>query len=693
MIQGIVLDSNTYVIKPGNAQDVNCSIVPSNECAGLIFSVQDANIVDLVLNKSVVPSQEEEASVCCAYDKLGSDYAPGSYLFDDNVDTMWHSDWENHAYGHEPDGKHWVDVIFNELKSISGFDYFPRKGSSAGVVNGKWIKFNVLVYNEADELIHTEAGSFTYTDMRSDSNVKHFVFANNVVFVGVKHIRIEITEAGNNNTDGKKFASGAELQFIEVTSIQLQSKTEGSTIITVGTVDGSTSATSDINVTTSRESVEADYNSHDRSIVWKLDIYFDGINNEPLSITRDNYLIDAELLEETSADSKDPFGSVSSNELSFSLFNENGMFSPTTATGMYYGKIKTGVPIVAHMKPEEEGVDIEYDKLGVFYVTDWNAAITGVTADVTANDLMYMIFNLPQVKLPVKMNTTVSQLYKDFFDALGIQVSIDADLNEELEYAYNVDDNKTFLNNISIGSQSYIFCNREGVPRVEYARGLQEVAHELTDNDQVVDIKSTQSVLLEYSGAEVVMNKPQESDPVSLLSINELKVPAGKYTSTLTAFSKKPVYKLTSIELKGDKSLSVSSIVATCLDVLYEIENTTGAEVTNKFEIIGTFIDVVSSTYSFGEGSMLSVDNIYIQSEEYAQKFLTFLKAYVVNKVPVLELEIRGNPKYLPGEKLHIVSEKYNVDFTGILIRQQFKYDGGLSSTIKVFNSEIMEVL
>ena len=153
------------------------------------------------------------------------------------------------------------------------------------------------------------------------------------------------------------------------------------------------------------------------------------------------------------------------------------------------------------------------------------------------------------------------------------------------------------------------------------------------------------------------------------------------------------MYKLTSATLIGDKTLSLSSIAATCLDVLYEIQNATGAEVANKFEIMGTFIDVVKSTYSFGEGSLLSVDNIYIQTEEYAQKFLKFLKAYVVNKVPVLELEIRGNPKYLPGEKLHIVSEKYGVDFTGILIRQQFKYDGGLSSTVRVFNSEIMEVV
>ena len=442
----------------------------------------------------------------------------------------------------------------------------------------------------------------------------------------------------------------------------------------------------------SRESIEDDYNEHSRYIVMKLEVYFDGLNSDPLEVTKDTYLIDAELLEETGADSKNPFGSVSSNELSFSLFNENGIFSPTNKNSQYYGKIKTGVPIVAYFAPEIEGVDIIPDKLGVFYVSDWNAEITGITAEVVANDLIYAIFNLPQVTLPVTANSTMLQLYRDFFEAIGVEASIDEELTETLPFSYCVDANKEFLNELAVGSQTYVFCNRDGVPRVEYARGPQEVKHTLTDNDQIVNISSKQSILVEYTGAEVIMNKPQESKVETLLSINDLVIPAEGYESTLTSFNKKPVYKITAAMLEGSADAFVSNIVATCLDVVYSIENTTGTEIKNKLEILGTYIDIVSSSHTYGLGSLLSVDNKYIQTNEYAEKFLRFLKAYVASDVPVLELEIRGNPKYLPGEKLHIISEKYSVDFTGVLIRQHYKYDGGLSSTIKVINSDIMEV-
>ena len=444
---------------------------------------------------------------------------------------------------------------------------------------------------------------------------------------------------------------------------------------------------------TVRDSLEEDYNEQSRCIVMKLAIFFDGLSNEPLEVTRDDYLIDAELLEETGADSKNPLGSVSSNELSFSLYNESGLFSPTNKDSKYYGKIKTGVPVKAYLGPEIDKVNINPDKLGLFYVTDWNATITGITANVVANDRLYNIFGLPSVKLPVKQSTSMVQLYKDFFDAIHEEVSIDAELTEQLVFAYCVDNNKDFLNELAIGSQSYVFCNRDGVPRVEYARGPQEVKHTLTDADQIVNISSTQSILTEYTGAEVIMNKPQESGVETLLSINELDIPEDGYESVLTSFTKTPVYKITAAQLSGDKNAFISSVAATCLDVLYTIENNNGIAIKNKLEILGTYIDIVSSNYTYGEGTLLSVDNIYIQTHEYAEKFLKFLKAYVTNAVPVLELEIRGNPKYLPGEKLHIISEKYNVDFTGILVRQHYKYDGGLSSTIKLFNSEIMEVV
>lgn len=447
--------------------------------------------------------------------------------------------------------------------------------------------------------------------------------------------------------------------------------------------------------TVSRDSTEEDYNAQSRCVVMKLDIYFDGLDKAPLEVSRDNYLIDASVLEEACADSDNPFGAVSSNEISFSLYNSSGMFSPTQSTGPYYGKINTGVPIIARIKPDVDSTEVNYDTLGLFYVTDWNATITGVTANVVANDVMYFIFSKPQTRLPVFKGISMQTLYEKFFEAIMVDVSIDSDLSETLLYAYIMKSNKDFLNDMSIGSQSYIFCNRSGVPRVEYARGPQEVKHTLTDTDQIVNIISSQSILVEYSGAKVVMNKPQESPVEALLSINNELIPSGSYNSKITSFKLSPVYKVSAALLNGGANASISNIVATCTDVAYTLHNDSPADINSNLEILGTYIDTVSTEYSSGseEGNVLSVDNIYVQTAEYAEKFLKFLTAYVKSNVPVLELEIRGNPKYLPGEKIHVVSDKYSVDFTGVLIRQEYTYDGSLSSKIKLFNSEIMEVL
>ena len=78
-----------------------------------------------------------------------------------------------------------------------------------------------------------------------------------------------------------------------------------------------------------RAATDADFNSRSRQIELKLDIYFDGMMTTPFTVSKSDYLIDAEWLEEISADSSNPLGVISSNELSFRLFNKDGIFSPT----------------------------------------------------------------------------------------------------------------------------------------------------------------------------------------------------------------------------------------------------------------------------------------------------------------------------------------------------------------------------
>jgi len=441
-----------------------------------------------------------------------------------------------------------------------------------------------------------------------------------------------------------------------------------------------------------RDATEADYNAPSRSIQLKFDVYFNGLSAAPLEITRENYLIDSDILEEACADSSNPFGEVSANEISFSLYNESGIFNPTNTDSPYSGRIRVGVPIKAYMRPSVADAEINWDELGTYYVSDWTAAITSTSAYVTACDKLYDVFSLPQTKLRVSSDTSMRDLFVDFFKDLGIEAEVDEQLVEELVYAYNVASNSKFLNELSVGAQSFVFCNRQGVPTVKYARGKQDVAYTLRDSDQIISVSSKQSALLEYDGVEVIMNEPQQSAEVKILSMKDIVVPPGIIKSDLVSFSETPVVKLVKASSIGTGKVRLRSIKATSLDVMFEAMNTSDKNATCDIEMYGTCIETVSSTFASSGSNPLSVDNIYIQKRVYAEKFQRFLQAYITSNVPVLELTIRGNPKYQPGDKLHIISEKYNLDYTGILLRQQFKYNGGLSSTIKVFNSKILEV-
>lgn len=474
---------------------------------------------------------------------------------------------------------------------------------------------------------------------------------------------------------------------------KLISKAAGSATVTVTSKDNPKVTRSyNVEVYDAKDSTEADYNSPDRIIQWKAEVYFNGTSNEPLIITRDNYLIDASLLEETHGDGASPFGSVTANEIDLKLWNSGGIFSPTKRDGPYYGKIKKDVPIHLFCRPSDQDY-VSWDELGWFYVTDWTATITGSTASVTASDRMYKLFDKPSPRLTVVKDISFAEAYQLFFNAAQEAATIDSTLIEKLKYFYNNKSNKEFLTEISTGAQAYVFCGRNGQPKVHYARGSQEVKYVLTDGDQVKAISSKQSAILEYDGASVILNTPQESAVTQLLSVGELSVPSGQLVSSPTMFSNNPVFRLVSSRIEGPANVFLTNLIANCTDVIYTLQNSDSVEASVAFEILGTFIEVIATSFTDEGENLLEVDNIYVQSESYAQKFKKFLRAYVTSTVPVLELETRGNPKYLLGDKVQVLSSLYAVDFTGIIIRQSFQYNGGMSCSLTLLNSEIVEVL
>lgn len=442
-----------------------------------------------------------------------------------------------------------------------------------------------------------------------------------------------------------------------------------------------------------RESTAQDYNAETREIEFRVDIYFDGLSQEPLSTTRDDFLIDLDLLDEACSDGDLFIGTPSANELSFTLYSERGTFNPTNTTGTYYGKIKVGVPLRVFCRlvvPEGEE-PFEWDKLGIFYVADWSTDITGITADITAEDNMYNILNGRQTRLDIQPNCAMLTFIQDFFRQNGLNIIVKGVFSQTLPFAYLNEANDLFIRDISTGALAFIYIDHNENIVVQAIDNVQEVDHELTDNDQIISISAKQSVVSSYRGVSVTAQKPQISEEVEVLSNRTQEIDSyGTVKMTNQGLAKTPLFALSHSEIKSDADCRLVNIDASVFDANYEVHNNTDLATTFAMSLFGYILEFTPVTFADDTDDLLKIDNIYIQTEEYAKHIQDLLRKYVSLSVPVLELEIRGNPKYQVGDKVHIHSENYNVDFTGWLIRQQYKYDGGLHSTIKVLNSAII---
>jgi len=476
-----------------------------------------------------------------------------------------------------------------------------------------------------------------------------------------------------------------------------------------------------------RQSTILDYNAKDRAVEWCIDIYFNGPGAAPLQCTRNDYLVDCSLLDEACADSESFIGTPSSNEVSFQLFGSRGMFSPTDTTSPYYGKIKAGVMVKVYCRPiavssqivtndathdsltgythnvlskythteitklRDSSDDYIWDALGTFYVTEWLSDLTGVTADVTACDALYTLFNSAQSIINVTPNYSYEELITDFFGLNGYTPIITGDLSERLLFAYINGDNSTFINDFSIGALAYIYCNHDGSIVVFDIDTHEGSSYTITDNDQVISVTSKQSAMLEHSGVRLEYSKMQVSNEQLVLS-NKAEGIASNGVLALSAqrLQHPPVYAISHVVLDSAANCFVGNLEANPYYISYDILNASGLDASVNVNIYGFTIESVLTTISDDTSNDLKLSSTYIQNEEYAKHISDLLHKYITLPVPILELEVRGNPLFAIGDTIHVISNMYNIDFTGILIRQNFTYNGGMSATMSILSTEIV---
>lgn len=421
-------------------------------------------------------------------------------------------------------------------------------------------------------------------------------------------------------------------------------------------------------------STDAMYNAESRYLHKKYIIHFSA--DKTLEVTKSDYLISSNILEEAFKLSNSPFGDVTSNELELVLYNTDSIFSPKNEDSPYYGFIRRGIKIEAFIRPDE--VD-EWDKVGVYYVNEWNTASSGFTADIVAYDKLYSILNAPVPSLKIARDVAFAKFVKEYFGLFNTEVYVDEAISLILPYAFTsgYTDNRRLLADLMIAAQADCFCNHSGSVVVKSKTAKREVRATFTDADQIITAAIKQSLSTDYDSASITYNAMQESQEMNILSISDLNITPGITAVGLTKFSTDRVLSVKSIKATSSVSVKPLTFEATADSIAYSLQST--SEALTQVDFIGTILEKVSSIVSTDGAAAIELDSQFVQTKSLAESLCEYVDSYVDAAMPTLELVVRGNPKIELGDLVQVYSARYKLKYTGTVAKAEYGYDGGLS--------------
>lgn len=445
-----------------------------------------------------------------------------------------------------------------------------------------------------------------------------------------------------------------------------------------------------------------DFDERSRDVTMKLKIYFDGINNTPLEVTTSDYLIDIDWLEETGAEAKSPVGVVSSNEMSFSMYNTNGMFSPSKTDGPYYGKININIPIRVFISVNKPGR--LFHEVGTYYVDTWETGVGKSIVNVSCTDRLRTILDLPMPSLKIVQNETYASFFRRIFKSLGIpsnEIIIDATLTKKMLFSYSLDKRVVdTLQEVSKAAMCYIYVDNLNRIRVSDMSHKKSVVATLSDSNQIKDVRIPQSILKAYSSVELTYSLPKVSDSTALLELNNVSIPSGQATLPLYKVKQGPVFEYLYALIDNAIGSNIIDIHGTTWELVANTRNTLSTPETAKIVFYGRIVEddkaiiklLNSATESSIGNKVLKVDSSFIQDVAYANEYAKVLLNFISHDVPTIEIDARGNPLLKLCDCVVVNDATHNVKYSAKIIRAKYKYDGALSCVYTVLNTALLEV-
>jgi hypothetical protein len=426
-------------------------------------------------------------------------------------------------------------------------------------------------------------------------------------------------------------------------------------------------------------STDSHYNAESRELVAKIDIYFDGPGAAPFTITRDDYLVDFEVSEDFGIEDDSPLAHFTANVLDVTIVNLEGIFSPSNTASPFYGKIKQGVEIRAYIKPADE--DIDWDILGKFYVMNWDVSSDYLHVNITAYDAANSIISDTEIpKMRVVQKDTLTYL-QELLNGLSVHFY---DTLQETPFLFPLDTKRATIDEIVNAQYKVICCDREGNVNIG-TLPWSNPSRVITDHDQIVEAAIPQTFIKQYDDASLEYYIPELMTSQRVLSLSNLTLLPGLNTFNNATFDAEAVSAIEYIQVIGPSNVIALIDTAASRSVSLTLNNQNADNVLADLLIYGTMVNLTMFEH-VGTGRCVKKSNRFIQTPEAAALYRNYLSTFVRADMQTISVRIRGNPKIQMGSLITVQSEKYSLDYTGIVVELKHTYNGGLSGEMVLLN-------
>lgn len=431
-----------------------------------------------------------------------------------------------------------------------------------------------------------------------------------------------------------------------------------------------------------RTSTDADYSASSRILAGKIEIYLDGTSSAPpVVVTKDDYLIDFEVLNDLGVSNTSPEQTLTANVLNFSMYNRDHMFSPQNTSGPYYGKLIKGVKVVPYIHVGDETV--EWDALGTFYVSDWSVQDDAITANIEAYDKAYTFINDSNTaRIPIKKDD-VPGFYGLLIPDITISL-LGGAASATIPYLFTISDRYTTFNKINNALGYFANVNRAETLSIG-PLPFRTNSVVINDNMQLISAKIPPTFIKQYDDVTLSYFLPTVQSNQTLLDMSDIDLVKGDNTYEHVAFTKNYVLSVDNCYVEAASYVSLVSMVANSTDMTL-ILNNRDAAVKGTVQVFGQALNLAKLELT-GNDKCLAISNEFLQTEVTAKARRNKLIPYVNCTLPMIELDLRGNPHILVGDRITVTSIYYKLTFTGIVTSATYKYEGGFSSHVVVMNT------